>query len=80
MFYYGTVHIPPKINVHIYYLIDLFHKQTYNKAYNNNILQVLQITHSINNIFQLDTFCDLLIVHVSTYDIHSTLTYVLLSD
>ena len=38
MFYYGTVHIPPKIHVHVCYLIDLFHKQTYNQAYNNNIL------------------------------------------
>jgi len=53
MFYYSTMHIPSKIHVHVYYLIDLFHKQTYNKTYNNNILEVLQITHSINNIFQL---------------------------
>jgi len=38
MFYYGTVHIPPKIHVDVYYLIDLFHKQTNNKVCNNNIL------------------------------------------
>jgi len=38
MFYYVVVYNPPKIHVHVCYLMDLFNKQTYNQAYNNNIL------------------------------------------